>query len=152
MSNQMHVRMPCWVGPTTVRFLLLDLLGGTNVELEDGPSCTAAPTSCPDLGCFFDLTLPGSPGPRSFFFHADSDQDGRRMLTTRDCPFWRTVMTALLSVVGGTLRNEYHSEPDLIVKSPRPRLNLEDDRAYEWLRRRAKIRALHDLADLWQLE
>jgi hypothetical protein len=148
MSYEMHVQLPCWVGPGITRLILEDILGGGGMD----PHCYPVPTSVPDLGCFLTLSLSGMPVERRFFFHADGDALGRRLITTRDCPFWRTVLSQLLAVVGGTLRNEYEHDPELTIEPLRPRLDLDDDADFEWLQRRARRYALGHLDAICRLD
>ena len=137
--EQQHLcQLPGWVGPRITQSILEDILGGEGIE----PHCYPEQTSCPDLGCWITLNLTGLGVKRQFFFHADSDAFGRRLITTRDCPFWRTVLSQLVAVVGGTLRNEYRQDPELTIKPTRSRLDLDDDDDYNWLRRRAQRYAL----------
>ena len=140
MSNNMYVQLPGWVGPGVTQSILEDILGGGGIE----PHCYPEQTSCPDLGCWITLNLKGLGVERQFFFHADGDAFGRRLITTRDCPFWRTVLGQLVAVVGGTLRNEYRPDPELTIKPTRSRLDLDEDDDYNWLMRRAQRYALDD--------
>jgi len=83
--------------PGITQLILEDILGGGGIK----PHCYPEQTSCPDLGCMFTLNLTGVRVERRFFFHADGDAFGRRLFTACDCPFWRTVLSQLLAVVGG---------------------------------------------------
>lgn len=93
MSNRLSVLLPVWMGPSTSARLVEQLLGGAAA----GVSCRPTPDPVhAQLGCSFDVVIPGARDIRRFYFHVDGDHRGRRLITTTDCVFWRLTFGALL--------------------------------------------------------
>ena len=95
-------------------------------------------TETAHVGCFIRIVMTDSTGVRTgrgFFMPAAGDMHGRRHLVVSDGPFWREVMGRLLAVVGGSMRNEYRPEPEVVLRPVRVRVDLDDDVAVAWLAR-----------------
>jgi hypothetical protein len=147
MSNDLHVLLSVWVGPTTTAWLIENLLGGR----EAGVRCSPDDEWSGSLGACLKVYLPGADFTRILFFQSASDVRGRRQVSTGDCVFWRLVLGGLLRVVAGSVRNEYADEPDVSERVPRPYLDLEDERSYPWLERSSQRMVLPDLQLVYAL-
>jgi hypothetical protein len=116
------------------------------------PRCYPVPTPVPDIGLLLKVEPDRHAGRAQVVLRRRRRRLGTGFITTRSCPFWRTVLSQLLAVVGGRLRKEYERDPELTIKPIRPRHDLGDDAAFEWLQRRGRRYVLGHLDVICRLD